>query len=88
MGDRGDKYPGFLATVYKFGLIGVFLSYTVYVYGIVKCKNAYFWTSVFVVIISFYSAQTHGTFYMMYYIFIILYSIKADEVSGNGANNS
>lgn len=80
--------PGFLATVYKFGLIGVFLSYTVYVYGIVKCKNAYFWTSVFVVIISFYSAQTHGTFYMMYYIFIILYSIKADEVSGNGANNS
>lgn len=70
--------PGFLATVYKFGLIGVCLSYTVYAYGIFKCKNAFFWISLFVVIISFYSAQTHGTFYMMYYCFIILYGLKSN----------
>ena len=68
--------PGFLATIYKFGIIGVFLSYTVYVYGIFKCKNAFFWISVFVVIISFFSAHTHGTFYMMYYVFTILYGLK------------
>ena len=80
--------PGFLATVYKFGMLGVFLSYTVYVYGIVKCKNAYFWISVFVVIISFYSAQTHGTFYMMYYIFIILYGIKTDHINDRDIDNS
>lgn len=71
--------PGFLATVYKFGLVGVFLSYTVYVYGILKCKNAFFWISVFVVGISFFSAQTHGTFYMMYYTFVILYGRKMLE---------
>lgn len=68
--------PGFLATIYKFGIIGVFLSYTVYVYGIFKCKNAFFWISVFVVIISFFCAHTHGTFYMMYYVFTILYGLK------------
>ena len=71
--------PGFSATVYKFGLIGVVLSYTTYVYGIAKCKNQYFWISVFAVVISFFSAQTHGTFYMMYYTFMILYGKKDIE---------
>ncbi len=63
---------GFAATLYKFGLIGVLLSYTTYFFGIFRTKNQYFWISLMVVVISFFSAHTHGTFYMIYYVFLIL----------------
>lgn len=70
---------GFAATLYKFGLIGVLLSYSTYVIGLIKLKRQYFWISLLIIIVSFFSAQTHGTFYMMYYVFIILegnYALK------------
>lgn len=64
--------PGFSATLYKFGIIGVVLAYWIYVYGVLKLKNAFFWISLTVVAVSFFSAQTHGAFYMIYYVFFIL----------------
>ncbi len=64
--------PGFSATLYKFGIIGVVLAYWIYLYGVLKLKNAFFWISLTVVAVSFFSAQTHGTFYMIYYVFFIL----------------
>ena len=63
---------GFAATLYKFGVVGIILSYAVYGYGVIKLKRQYFWIALLVIVISFFSAQTHGTFYMMYYIFILL----------------
>ncbi len=64
--------PGALATLYKFGIIGVALSYWAYLIGVFRLKQQYFWISLLIVITSFFSAQTHGTFYMMYYVYIIL----------------
>jgi len=68
----GFNMSGYAATRYKFGIIGTILSYTTYVWGIIGLRRQYFWISILVVAVSFFSAQTHGTFYMMYYVLIIL----------------
>lgn len=63
---------GFYATFYKYGIIGLVLSYLFYVQGIFKLKGAGFWVNVIVVAISFFTAHTHGTFYMMYYVIVTM----------------
>lgn len=63
---------GFMATVYKFGLVGVVLSYAFYVRGLFKLKAQYFWINFVIIIVSFFSAHTHGTFFMLYYVIILL----------------
>ena len=63
---------GFAATLYKFGIVGIILGYWTYIYGVIHLKNAWFWISLIVVIASFFSAQTHGTFYMIYYVMFIM----------------
>lgn len=63
---------GFAATLYKFGIAGLVLSYWTYLFGVFKLKGAFFWISLTIVAVSFFSAHTHGTFYMIYYIFILL----------------
>lgn len=68
----GFNMAGYAATLYKFGIVGIILSYWTYVYGLIHLKQQYWWISFIVIAISFFSAQTHGTFYMMYYSFIIL----------------
>lgn len=60
--------PGFYATYVKWGIIGLILTYWYYVQGLFKLKNAYFWITLIICVISFFTAHTHGTFYMMYYV--------------------
>lgn len=62
---------GFAATLYKYGIVGVLLSYWTYLYGVFRLKGSYFWISLIIVGVSFFSAQTHGVFYMIYYTFFI-----------------
>ena len=64
--------PGFFATMYKKGIIGVLLSYWFYVQGLFKLRGAHFWMSVIILILSFFSAHTHGTFYMMFFVAFLL----------------
>jgi len=64
--------PGFMGTIYRYGLIGIVLSYAFYVRSLLKLKAQYFWISLIVIIVSFFSAHTHGTFYMLYYVIILL----------------
>ena len=63
---------GFFATMYKFGITGVLLSYIFYVKSLFKLKEQYFWLSFIIILISFFTAHTHGTFYMLFYIIILL----------------
>ena len=63
---------GFHATLYKWGIIGVVLSYWFYARGLFKLKNAYFWITIVVLILSFFTVHTHGTFYMIYFIIFLL----------------
>lgn len=63
---------GFHATLYKWGIVGVALSYWFYVRGLFKLKNAYFWITIVILILSFFTVHTHGTFYMIYFIIFLL----------------
>lgn len=63
---------GFYATLYKYGVIGIVLSYLFYVLGVLRLKGSGFWISLIIVIISFFTAHTHGTFYMLYYVIVIM----------------
>lgn len=64
--------PGFFATLYKKGIIGIVLSYWFYGQGVFKLKGAYFWMSVIMLILSFFTAHTHGTFYMTFYVLFLV----------------
>ena len=63
---------GFYATYFKWGIVGLVFTYWFYIQGIFKLKGAYFWISLIIVIISYYTAHTHGTFYMLYYILFLM----------------
>lgn len=64
--------PGFYGTLYKYGIVGLILSYLYYFRGLIKLKGQYFWISFIIIIVSFFSAHTHGTFYMTYYVIILM----------------
>lgn len=70
--DINFNLSGFFATIYKYGVIGVILSYWFYIQGIFRLKSAFFWISVIIVIVSFFSAHTHGTFYMIYFVLLLI----------------
>lgn len=73
---------GFTATLYKFGIIGVFLSYMFYVKNAICQKNPYKWIAIVIVVVSFFSAHTHGIFYMLYYTIILMIGCKEKSVGG------
>lgn len=70
--DLNCNMSGFRATQYKYGIIGLILSYAFYVFSFLKLRYHYVWISFIILIVSYFSAHTHGTFYMMYYVFILL----------------
>lgn len=83
--------PGFMGAIYRYGLIGIVLSYAFYVRSLFKLKGQYFWISLVIIIVSFFSGHTHATFYMLYYVIILLEGNnqlklwKAQEMSSNKA---
>ena len=63
---------GFFATYIKWGVFGLIFSYWFYIQGIFKLKGPYFWLSMIIVGISYFTAHTHGTFYMLYYVLFLM----------------
>lgn len=68
----GFNMPGFHATLYKWGIIGLLLSYWYYVRGFFKLKGSYFYITAIILVLSFFTAHTHGTFYMLYFSCFLL----------------
>lgn len=64
--------PGFFATYIKWGIIGLVLTYWFYGQGLLRLKGAYFWFSFLILVLSFFTAHTHGTFYMIYYFLFLI----------------
>ena len=62
---------GYAATMYKYGLIGTVLSYIVYLRGVIQLRRQFRIISLVVLVISFFSAHTHGTYHLIYYVLII-----------------
>ena len=56
---------GYAATMYRYGLIGVILSYVVYVRGVIQLKRHFRIISMVILVISFFTAHTHGTYHLI-----------------------
>jgi len=63
---------GFNATMYQFGIIGIILSYIFYIQGIFRLKGLYFWLSIIIIVLSFFSSHTHSTMFMIYSAFVFV----------------
>ena len=72
MADLDFNIPGFFATYIKYGIFGLLFSYWFYLQGVFKLKGPYFWLSIIIVVISYFTAHTHGTFYMLYFVFFLM----------------
>ena len=59
---------GFFATLFKQAIIGVILSYWFYLRGLRNVNSANFWYTLVIVALSFFTAHTHGTFYMLFFV--------------------
>lgn len=70
--DLDFNLSGFFATYIKWGIFGLFFSYWFYVQGLFKLKGPYFWMSLIIIIISYFTAHTHGTFYMLYFMMYLM----------------
>lgn len=63
---------GLVATMYKYGIIGVVLSYMFFFQVLRKLDIPYVLMSGVIIVISLFSAHTHGTFYMLYYVCLLM----------------
>lgn len=72
MADLDFNVPGFFATYIKFGIFGLLFSYWFYLQGVFKLKGPYFWLTLIIVVISYFTAHTHGTFYMLYFVLFLM----------------
>ncbi|MCR5659283.1 MAG: hypothetical protein K6G25_08160 [Bacteroidales bacterium] len=70
--DLDFNIPGFFATYIKWGIVGLIFSYWFYGQGLFKLKGPYFWLSLIIVVISYFTAHTHGTFYMLYFVVFLM----------------
>lgn len=73
---------GFHATVYRFGIVGVLLTYLFYGQGLLKLKGRYLYMTLIILVVSFFSAHTHGTFYMLYFTLFLMngYNLRANQL--------
>ena len=69
---------GFNATMYRYGIVGVVLSYLFYLHGIFRLRRQYFWISTVIIALSFFSSHTHSTMFMIYctFVFVDAYNQK------------
>lgn len=72
MADIDFNVPGFFATYIKWGILGLLFSYWFYLQGLFKLKGPYFWLTLIIVVISYFTAHTHGTFYMLYFVLFLM----------------
>lgn len=77
--------PGFFATMYKYGIIGTVLSYIFYVCCAVFGKGASRWTAIIILGVSLVSAHTHGTFYMLFYVLLLMDGVMPKPMANNEA---
>lgn len=60
---------GFSEEMYKYGIVGTLVSYLFYVQGLFRLKNQFFWVSLIVIVMSFFTQHSHSSFFMLYCAF-------------------
>ena len=56
---------GLFETLFRFGIIGVILSYSFYVRGALQLRKAFFWVAIITIALSFFSQHSHSTMFMI-----------------------
>ena len=69
----GFNRAGFFATLFKQGIVGIVLSYWFYLRGLRNVNSVNFWYTLVILFLSFFTAHTHGTFYMLYFVCFLMY---------------
>lgn len=70
--DANGHMPGFASIAYRYGVIGLLLTYCFFAYSLLKLDAAYFWMTVIWFVISLFSAHSHGMSYLLYYLLILV----------------
>ena len=73
-GLTGIKFnmSGFNETMYQYGIVGILISYIFYLQGIFRLKKEYFWLTLIIIALSFFSSHTHSTMFMLYSAFVFV----------------
>lgn len=69
--DVDFNLPGSFSAMYRYGIIGLVLSCAFYITCAIFGKGAYRWLAIIIMVVSFFSAHTHGTFYMLFYVLLL-----------------
>lgn len=64
--------PGFLDVLYRHGVIGMLLSYELFVHCLFKVKFSHKLVCLVILITSFFSAHTHSTVGMLYFLMVLV----------------
>ena len=64
--------PGFADVIYRHGIIGMILSYEFYVKSVFKLPFSYSITAMVIIVTSFFSAHTHSTVGMLYFVAMLM----------------
>ena len=71
--------PGLIASLYRHGLIGMVLSVGIYAKSLYRLKLPYAMTGAVILVTSMFSAHTHSTVGMLYYILILMYGFRTQR---------
>ena len=86
--DVNFNLPGSFSTMYRYGIIGVVLSCAFYIACAIFGKGAYRWMAIIIMAVSFFSAHTHGTFYMIFYVLMLMDGVIPQLVTNRGNTQS
>ncbi|MBQ7321823.1 MAG: hypothetical protein IJW99_06980 [Clostridia bacterium] len=64
--------PGLIAAIYRYGVIGMIMSLSLYARSIYDLKLPYALVGMIIVVTSFFSAHTHSTVGMLYFTLILM----------------
>lgn len=75
---------GFIEALYQYGIIGVILSYLFYLRGL-KLKNEFFWVTIIILAVSFFSQHTHSTMFLIYAVFVFFEGDRREQLMAGDA---
>lgn len=71
---------GFFYTVFQYGVVGCAFYYWFYLKSMLKFKREYFWLSLIVIVLSFFTVHTFAAFYRMYFICMLISGYYHPEI--------
>ena len=78
LGDLGAAVSGFQATFYKYGAVGILLSYLYYAWCFARTRRYGRYLCLILLVISFVCAHTHNAFFMLFFSAYIFEGLKED----------